>query len=50
MIVKLMMKEKYKVLYQNLDGKEKARDVGKKSKNNLKCQKKLKKKSNRKKK
>jgi len=37
MIVKLMMKEKYKVLYQNLDGKGKARDVGKKSKNNLKC-------------
>jgi hypothetical protein len=30
------MKEKYKVLYQNLDGKRKARDVGKKSKKILK--------------
>lgn len=48
MIVKLMMKEKYKVLYQNLDGKRKARDVGKKSKKILKFQKKLKKKYNRK--
>lgn len=48
MIVKLVMKEKYKVLYQGLNGKRKAKDVGKKSKKNLKCQKKFNKNSNRK--